>query len=102
MIERGRHLKIPRDLRYCPYCVKQGLSIVEDEMHFLLVCPLYKLLRQTYFPSRWYNGVIDIQLFIHIMSDTNMNSIMSVARYLVDAYELKRQCVDSITNTIVC
>ena len=35
MIERGRHLNIPREERYCPFC-KNGE--IEDEQHFLLKC----------------------------------------------------------------
>ena len=32
MIEKGRHKKIDRTLRYCPFCP----GVVEDEKHFLL------------------------------------------------------------------
>ena len=33
MIEKGRHLKLERNERFCPFCPKY----VEDEIHFLLV-----------------------------------------------------------------
>ena len=35
-IEVGRHGKIPKNERYCPFCP----TLIEDEMHFLL-CPAY-------------------------------------------------------------
>ena len=41
-IERGRYSKTPREQRLCKFCAEQGTSIVEDELHFLLQCPLYK------------------------------------------------------------
>ena len=41
MIEKGRHKKIDRTLRYCPFCP----GVVEDEKHFLLQCKAYKFLR---------------------------------------------------------
>jgi hypothetical protein len=41
MIETGRHKKIPKELRFCPFCP----GAVETEMHFLLLCPVYNSLR---------------------------------------------------------
>lgn len=38
MIEKGRHSKIDRELRFCPFCPNR----VEDEKHFLLECQTYK------------------------------------------------------------
>ena len=37
MIEKGRHLNINKNLRFCPFCPKH----IEDEMHFLLECTSY-------------------------------------------------------------
>ena len=36
-IEAGRHNKIQKNKRFCPFCP----NLVEDEMHFLLFCPVY-------------------------------------------------------------
>ena len=47
-IERGRYHKpqaIPPDMRFCPYCK----NLVENEIHFLVICPLYKNIRNTLF-----------------------------------------------------
>ncbi len=41
MIEKGRHLSIHRDLRFCPFCPNK----IEDEKHFLTQCQTYKHLR---------------------------------------------------------
>ena len=43
-IETGRHEKIDREERFCPFCPQK----VEDEKHFLLVCPIYCHLRQIH------------------------------------------------------
>ena len=40
-IERGRYAKIPRDKRFCEYCVKKGEEYIEDVSHFILKCPQY-------------------------------------------------------------
>ena len=52
LIETGRHRNIPRNERICELCDKNEL---EDEFHFLLVCPAYKELRQKYFKKYYYN-----------------------------------------------
>ena len=44
MVERGRHYGIPKEYRRCPYCE----TSIEDEKHFVLVCPLYSELRKSY------------------------------------------------------
>ena len=44
MIEKGRHLKIPREDRLCPKC---SMNVVEDEQHVLIECPAYNERRQT-------------------------------------------------------
>ena len=41
MIEKGRHKGVHKNLRFCSFC--QGT--VEDELHFLINCPIYKYLR---------------------------------------------------------
>ena len=41
-IEKGRYLKIPREDRLCKFCINLGTSVIGDELHFLLQCPLYE------------------------------------------------------------
>ena len=43
MIEKGRHLKIAKDKRYCPFCP----GAVETEKHFLLFCKSFAIARHT-------------------------------------------------------
>ena len=41
-IETGRHKNIPKELRFCHFCK----NTVESEIHFLIECPTYKILRK--------------------------------------------------------
>ena len=41
MIEKGRHLKIAKDERYCPFCPYE----IEMEKHFILFCKSFALAR---------------------------------------------------------
>ena len=45
MIEKGRHQKIDKSLRFCPFCK----NCIEDELHFVMVCPVYKHQRNLLF-----------------------------------------------------
>ena len=42
-IEKGRHRGLSADQRFCPFCEYE----VENEIHFLLECPIYKGLREA-------------------------------------------------------
>jgi len=46
-IESGRHYKIPRHDRKCILC---NLNDIEDEFHFVLICPFYSDLRAQLIP----------------------------------------------------
>ena len=45
MIEKGRQKGIPRELRICKSC---DLGCVEDEYHFVIICPAYENLRKKF------------------------------------------------------
>ena len=47
---RLRYSERTPDIFTCPFC-----DTNESEIHFLLVCPKYKTLRETYLPVKFYN-----------------------------------------------
>ena len=51
-IERGRYTNIVKESRFCPCCK----SIIENELHFLLVCPLYKDIRKQCIETKYYTN----------------------------------------------
>ena len=66
LIEKGRHMKIV--YKYCYFILKRNVNVIEDEFHFILVCPLYDEIRLKYkmdiignhynFKSVLYNDVV--------------------------------------------
>lgn len=44
-IETGRYDNTPRESRLCRFC---NMNVIENEYHFLLVCPNYRELRNRY------------------------------------------------------
>ena len=50
-IEIGRHRQIERNDRKCPFC---DLNELEDEYHYILICPQYFDLRIRYIKNYYY------------------------------------------------
>ena len=96
MIENGRHFNLDKEYRYCPVCLHNVIRIIEDEMHFLLVCPLYNTLRTELFPAQWQTNCVCQRSFYNIMSDKNKRNIVQLSKYLY-AFEL-RKCTYSLTQ----
>ena len=85
-IERGRYQNIDRQERICNFCTGKH---VESEYHFLLVCPLYRELRQKYMKS-YYCRWPTLNKFDSLMSSDNKRTILSLAKYIYYASELRR------------
>ena len=50
MTEEGRQKGIPRELRICKSC---DLECVEDEYHFVIICPAYENLRKSLYQTNF-------------------------------------------------
>ena len=42
MIEKGRHMQVEKEYRFCPFCLERNVYSIENEFHFFMVCPAYK------------------------------------------------------------
>ena len=94
-IEVGRHKNIARDLRTCPFCVDD----VEDEMHFLIKCELYKVSRDALWKEVQQNTTnfinYDTEMkFKHLME--NEDTIDKVASFVSDAFEIRAIFVECL------
>ena len=84
MIEVGRHKKIPKHLRFCPFCP----ITPETELHFLLHCPTYETMRNklllntmtTHLDNSTPEGKLKV-----LMTDMNSNTI----QYIIEAFDLR-------------
>ena len=94
MIEKGRHMNIDRDYRFCRFCLRNGVYVVENELHFLLICPLYASVRAKHFRPEWTRRVICEDLFVQIMSDERDESLYSLARYIEESFTLRESVIN--------
>ena len=82
MVEKGRHINVDRDSRICIFCENTNSYVIEDGMHFLIMCTEYPQLRQMYFRTEWLNQITCDQLFINIMKDSRIDSVYALVKYL--------------------
>ena len=95
MIEKGRHLNLDKDYRYCHVCLHIGIRTVEDDMHFLLVCPLYNNLRKDLFPTQWQTHYVCPRSCYDILSNKIERNIIQLSKYLYEAFELRNMYTQS-------
>ena len=94
LIEKGRHLNIEREYRFCPSCLERNVFTIEDEFHFFMVCPMYTDLREKYFKPDW-KIIISLHKFYSIMNMTDASSIFAISKFLVSAFELRNVYYDT-------
>ena len=88
-VERGRYDNTPRTERLCLYC---NLGMIENEYHFLLVCPLYRDIRKKYL-KHYYCQWPTINKFENLMCNKSKRVILNVSKYVHFATKLRASVV---------
>ena len=86
-IESGRYNSTPRQRRLCRSC---SMNKVEDEYHFLLVCPKYRELRLKYFKA-YYCHWPTVRKFEILLSSTSKKVICNLAKFIYFATKIRVQ-----------
>ena len=102
---RYRQKGIPVNERICFGCA----LAVEDEEHFLCVCPVYKSARDVLFDAcNTFNNTLDgsdLSRYIHInspnqfvelMKADDANVVNSLASYIWDAFQIREQTLNEL------
>lgn len=84
-IETGRYDDTPRNQRLCKSC---NMQKIEDEYHFLLVCPNYRDLRKKYFKSYFCHWP-SLYKFDNLMSATSKKAILNLAKFIYFAAKIR-------------
>ena len=87
--EVGRHHGLPRHDRLCRLCTDEA----ENEIHFMLQCPVYETLRQKYLPRKYY--IFPNVNTFNILSSHSETVIHNVATYLYYAFKLRHELLKS-------
>ena len=91
-IETGRHVKpkISKEERICKNC---ALEEVEDELHFLLKCPLYCQQRTILMRTILSHTASESQeeLFIILMKSKETAVIKALGKYIHTAFKMREE-----------
>ena len=89
-IEKGRHTtpKTPKEVRFCPFCPNN----VEDEIHFLLSCPVYRIPRSDMINAMTNENPSFCQKsekhqFVELMNPKNAQRVSKVIHNLFEIRE---------------
>ena len=77
-IEKGRYTNENRRNRICTRCT---LNDIEDEFHFILVCPFYSSLRKKYVKKFYYERP-SVYKVIKLLSVNNVKELCNLGKYL--------------------
>ena len=87
-IETGRYTGIPKEERFCVFC---NMRSIENEYHFLMICPHYVDIRRKYLPA-YYCRWPTITKFKTIMQTKSKKLINNIAKFIYFAIK-KRNLV---------
>ena len=93
-IEAGRHSKpkVPLEMRVCKHCSSDE---VESEIHVLMLCKKYDLLREEFYTilEKIDPSIVNdnyIISFINIMSSQNEQVLFSLCKFLCKVFKLRK------------
>ena len=90
-IEKGRHNDIARQNRKCIFCTTND---IEDEYHFVLICPRYQTLRLQHI-KRYYRTNPSMLKFIQLLNSTG-KTLKNLAVYISKAFEERNLLVNDV------
>jgi hypothetical protein len=89
-IETGRHKRIDRNQRICTLC---NLTELEDEYHFIMICPFYNDIRKHLIPEYYINRPCMFK-FIQLLKSDKKNDQYRLASYCIKAFNRRQLKLD--------
>ena len=85
-LDRYSRNRTPKELRYCILC---NVNDVEDEYHFVLVCPAFTGLRKKYIEAYHYKNPNGFK-FYELLKADKKNILYKLSKYLYEAFLLQK------------
>ena len=88
MIEKGRHLKIDKSVRFCPFCP----DLIETEQHFLMECKSYNFLRADLLGNvvgiiPYFNQLSEFEKFKTLLS--HEQALLYTGKFVYKSFQLR-------------
>ena len=88
-IETGRYTNIPHAQRICTCC---QMNVIENEYHFLLICPVYRHLRLKYLP-KYYCSWPNKNKLCSLLKTNSRSLLYKLSCFLRDSWRLRSQLI---------
>ena len=97
MIERGRHIKLDKNHRFCPFCPTE----IEDEIHFMMTCKCHEIYRNELFKQvttriPTFPYMENKQKFKILLSDKTI--LHQTARYICSASNRRETLLNNLED----
>ena len=93
-VEQRRYRNIQCNDRICSFC---NLDKVEDEYHFILVCPLYNVLRKTYLKKYFYIRP-SVYKLIKLLNSSNPRVLNNLSLFCIKTQNVRKEKLNIITQ----
>ena len=92
-IETGRYsrARLERHERVCQIC---DSSDIEDEYHFILICPTYTNIRLK-FISKYYIRRPSMFKFVSLMQTSKKKDLINLSKYLHEAFSIRSNILNN-------
>ena len=96
-IETGRYNNVNLQDRKCPIC--RGEQI-EDEIHFLLHCSCYTVIRKALFDklSLHPETYTDKQLLVNLLTTTDKNTLHDLGKYIYTCFRMRQDYIKQTSS----
>ena len=83
-VDSGRYIsqRFDYEQRYCNFCLEKD---IEDEYHFVLICPVYSKII-TKFIKPHYRVKPSVNKFIDLLKTDKTVTLLNLAKYLHEAF----------------
>ena len=95
-IETGRYsrIRLERHERVCQLC---DTSDIEDEYHFILICPTFSNIRQKFIPN-YYIRHPSMFKFICLLQSINKKELINFSKYLHEAFTIRLNILNNVVQ----
>ena len=73
-----------------------GMKIIEDEMHFMLECPLYQGPRQNMLQKRHMNNTPSSHIMQELMNGSSFEEWIAIAEYISTCESIRKHYLESL------
>ena len=84
LIQTGRHINKHRNERYCSYCLNNNTFDIEDEYHFVCICPCFPDLRKKYINKK-YRIRPSVFKYIQLLKSVNRTELIKLSSFINEA-----------------